>query len=446
MNILFIRPYYGINVNGDMGGDLGIVDYSSQITPDLSIIYSASLAKKYGITVDVRDCNAEKKYVKELLATLQGKKYEYIIVKAAAPSVKLDIKLCRILKRLGIGDRIVLAGHVAKILKEWIVENVSEIDEVPDTSMENYVFRNILKQNRDVCMNDFPVPCYADFPFDTYNDGERKIGYLWSSKGCNLRCSYCPYYFFYGKKIDNRDISMVIDDIQYMISLGINYIQFRDPFFTNNRQRILELCNTIIDKNIQFEWFCETRIDTIDAEVAEAMYRAGCRCVAFGVENADLEILKKYSRPVYELKKAIGNVEILKQYGIKTLAFYMVGFPEDTYESVTDTYKIAEKINTDYAQFNVFTLYSDTEMYSTKVTPDFFIPCENMTNINACKALSRGELVNIVEVFRANYSFMRLGLRHCIKEKEQGMLLKKRAVSIFNNQSQILDSIWNIKE
>ena len=30
-SVLFLRPFYGVNIISDMGGDLGVVDYSNQI-------------------------------------------------------------------------------------------------------------------------------------------------------------------------------------------------------------------------------------------------------------------------------------------------------------------------------------------------------------------------------------------------------------------------------
>lgn len=434
MKILFVRPYYGININGDMGGDIGTVDYSVQISPDLSFLYSVSLVAEYGMEVVAYDCNAEKMQVKELLKRIQGMNFDYIMVKAAAPSIKLDLLFCKKIRTLFKKSRIVVCGHVSAILKDYIVENVPEISDVADRSMEDYVFNNILNKKTKLTMDDLPRPNYELFDYTIYNDGNKKMGYLWSSKGCNLKCSYCPYYAYYGDKIDYRSISKVMDDIYYLVSLGINYVQFRDPFFTSNRKRVLELCNCIIESGLDFKWFCETRIDTLDEYLIEVMWKAGCRSVAFGVECADSTILKKYARPIYDYQKAVDNVKFLKEKNITSLAFYMVGFPEDTYESVTETYRLAEKIDSDYAQFNVFTVYPDTKLFNEKVDPEFFIEGENMTSKNICHNIPRSELESIVKEFKFSYSMRKFGLEYAVKEREYSLFSKGRGKKLFNRQ------------
>lgn len=432
MKVMFVRPYYGININGDMGGDIGTVDYSMQISPDLSFLYSVSLAADNGVDVAVYDCNAKKMQVKDFLEQVSNKQYDYILVKATAPSINLDLLFCKKLKDVFPDSNIVICGHVAKILKNYIEAKIKEIDYVVDTSMEQYVFNVILQRPGELTMDDLPSPNYQLVDNMLYNDGDKHIGYLWSSKGCNLKCSYCPYYAFYGDKIHYRSIHKVIGDIKYLVSLGINYVQFRDPFFTSNRRRVIELCNAIIDSGMDFKWFCETRVDTLDKSLIELMYKAGCRSIAFGVESADATILKKYGRPIYDYKKAIENVEFMKTTNITSLAFYMVGFPEDTYETVSKTFELAKSINSDYTQFNVFSIYPDTKLYSEDVDPSFFIEGENMTRKHACHAIPRSELESIAKEFRFVYNMTKFGLEYAIKEDEYALSSRERGKKMFN--------------
>ena len=99
MRIQIIRPYYGINVNGDMGGDLGIADFSSQVTPDLSLVYAYSLLKSFGENVKVCDCNTDKLLASSYISKVFIDQYDEIYVKFAAPTVQLDIAFCCLLKR-----------------------------------------------------------------------------------------------------------------------------------------------------------------------------------------------------------------------------------------------------------------------------------------------------------------------------------------------------------
>lgn len=59
-SVLFLRPFYGVNIISDMGGDLGVVDYSNQICCDVSILYAASLSQSLGMNTTVIDANARR--------------------------------------------------------------------------------------------------------------------------------------------------------------------------------------------------------------------------------------------------------------------------------------------------------------------------------------------------------------------------------------------------
>jgi hypothetical protein len=140
MNMLLLRPYYGININSDMHGDLGIADHLPLVFPDLSFIYAATLAKQAGhVNLDVIDANGEKSFPHAVIKRLKSH-YDMIIVKSAAPSVQYDISFAKTLKHKYPSSKLYFSGHIAKILKPWIKKNVAEIDEVIEEPLENFVY------------------------------------------------------------------------------------------------------------------------------------------------------------------------------------------------------------------------------------------------------------------------------------------------------------------
>jgi radical SAM superfamily enzyme YgiQ (UPF0313 family) len=50
--------------------------------------------------------------------------------------------------------------------------------------------------------------------------------------------------------------------------------------------------------------------------------------------------------------------------GIRTVAGFMVGFPEDTEESILGVLAYARKVNPTYANFNIVTPYPGTEFFT----------------------------------------------------------------------------------
>lgn len=441
MRIQIIRPYYGINVNGDMGGDLGIADFSSQVTPDLSIVYAYSLLKSFGEDVEVCDCNTDKLLASSYISKVLIDQYDEIYVKFAAPTVRLDIDFCRLLKRKAPNAKIQVFGHVAKILKEWIKQNVSEISCVIEQPLD-VEFAKKYKAENDFSTLDYLVaPCYEDFVYKNYNDTERSIGYLWGSRGCTMTCNYCPYTAYYGKEVVSRSIDLLIQDIKKLTTIGVDYIQFRDPFFTYNRQRVIEFCTKILENNIKIQWMCETRIDTLEEELVHLMKKAGCISIAFGIETSNSEVMKLHARKGYNLERIKGIIRYCKSLHIDTLAFYILGFEGDTWESMSKTYQMACDLDSSYAQFNVFTLYPDTYEQMEGITPMFFTEAKNLTKKKVNKSISIDQLLMCATHFMDAYNKRVFGLEYTINKRMLETMIESRGKRVLESEKEKMKSI-----
>lgn len=398
MKLLILRPYYGITICSDMMGDLGTAEHLPQVFPDLSLVYAATIAKKdKSVQLDVIDANAEKLFPKDTVKRM-GEKYDIIILKAASPTIKYDIDFARYLKKHNYTSRIVITGHTAKLLKGWIMKNAPEIDEIPEVPTEHYV--NSILENRMLSLhiNEFPTPDYSLFPYEKYViiTGDMR-GCLYMSRGCAVGCSYCPYASFYGKKFEFRSVDKVIDDIKHLLSLGFKTIQFRDQFFSAKRETVFELCRSIIDQGLKFDWFCETRLESLDTELIDIMVEAGLKFIFFGVESAAENMLQSYNRPVYGVEKTKSLIDYLHKKKVLTLAFYIVGFPDESWDTLKNTYDLALKLGSICSDFSIYMPSLTDEEFEklypgVEITPDLFVPFENMMNIKSARNFSIEQL------------------------------------------------------
>ncbi|HEX9058760.1 MAG TPA: B12-binding domain-containing radical SAM protein [Clostridia bacterium] len=401
MNLLILRPYYGITVCSDMMGDLGIAEHLPQVLPDLSLIYAATIAKNdKALDLDIIDANAEKLFPKDVIKRL-GKKYDVILLKTASPTIKYDIDFARYLKKNNYTSRIVLGGHTAKLLKNWIAKHAPEIDDVSEVPIEYYVNGMLENGLPSLDINEFPTLDYTLFPYDKYVllTGDMR-GSLYMSRGCAVGCSYCPYASFYGKKFEFRSVDKVIEDIKHQLSLGFKTIQFRDQFFTADRKRVFELCRSIIDQGLKFEWYCETRLESLDPELIDIMVEAGLIFISFGVESAQGDTLQNYNRPVYGLEKTKSLIDYLHEKNVITLAFYIVGFPDETWDTLQSTYNLALKLASKCAVFNIYMPSLKEEEFKKQypdieITPDLFIPFENTLNLKSARNFSLEQMIEL---------------------------------------------------
>jgi radical SAM superfamily enzyme YgiQ (UPF0313 family) len=92
------------------------------------------------------------------------------------------------------------------------------------------------------------------------------------------------------------------------------------------------------------------------------MKKAGCWILFLGIESGSQKILDAIDKriSIEQVKKA---VRILKDAGIQVLGSFMIGFLQDTVETIKQTIKFAKSLNLDYAEFSILTPYPGTPIY-----------------------------------------------------------------------------------
>lgn len=185
-----------------------------------------------------------------------------------------------------------------------------------------------------------------------------------SSRGCAFSCNYCPYILV-ENKVRFREPAAVLEEIQYGRQVhGFRSFKFRDPLFGANRRRLPELIEHLgrLDRKVQFS--IETRIDLMPRETLAALRDVGLTAITVGIETPAEDTLRNYRRrPIADDQQA-EFIAACRELGIRTAAGFMIGFPEDTPESILAVLRYAKQLNPTYANFNIVTPYPGTEFYT----------------------------------------------------------------------------------
>src|SRR5256885_7170980 len=205
-------------------------------------------------------------------------------------------------------------------------------------------------------------------------DRTRKFGIKWSSRpvgggypllasrGCPEFCTYCPHRILAGYRA--RSISNIVDEIERLCSMVSRpYVIFRDPLFTEQRDRVVELCDEIKRRGLNLTFEAETRLDRLDVGLLDRLYAAGFRAMSFGVESLDPATLKKSGRRPIPQSHQREIIEHCRKLGIVTAAFYVLGFLQDDWNSVAATIDYATDLGSTIAQFKILTPYPGTPMF-----------------------------------------------------------------------------------
>lgn len=180
-----------------------------------------------------------------------------------------------------------------------------------------------------------------------------------TSRGCPFKCIFCKIF---SQNVYMRPSEQVIQEFQEIASLGIKDIQVYDDTFTWSKKRVMEICRGILDLGLEVRWAVRDRVNKADPEMYALMKKAGCYRIHFGVESGSKRILAATGKAITleEVKRA---VTLARDAGFDTLAYYMFGFLDETYEDALATIDFSIKLDTKYAVFAVLIPYPGTKIY-----------------------------------------------------------------------------------
>ena len=195
------------------------------------------------------------------------------------------------------------------------------------------------------------------------NITKSRISYI-ASRGCPFNCIFCSSSSLWGRKYKQVPIDIVIKDIKELSILGFKHIDFRDDFFTVRKDWTYKLAKVLKELNI--EWTCQTRLDSVDRKLLQTMYDSGCTIIRFGIESFNdksLKLLKKGE--TYE--KIIQTLNILDKMDFKEIRLsLMIGIPDETMEDVKHTIDLCKKYSRFKYRFWALTPIVGTELYDKR--------------------------------------------------------------------------------
>jgi anaerobic magnesium-protoporphyrin IX monomethyl ester cyclase len=219
-----------------------------------------------------------------------------------------------------------------------------------------------------------PFPARKLTPYGRYGSllsRRRPSTTMFTSRGCPHRCIFCDRPQM-GKRFRARSAANVVDELQECSDMGIREVLIYDDTFTLDRRRVLDICEGIRERGLDVVWDARARVDTVDGELLSAMRSAGCDRIHFGVESGNGEILKTLCKGI-TLAQAEDAFRLASDAGIQTLAYFMIGAPHETVETVRETMDFAQRLDPDYVHFSIATPFPATGLYRMGLESGMFL-------------------------------------------------------------------------
>lgn len=184
-----------------------------------------------------------------------------------------------------------------------------------------------------------------------------------AGRGCPSRCIFCPAGSASGYRLRTRSPHLLVEEIRDCVErYGIREFLFNGDTFTMKKKWLLELCQGIVDAGLDIRWGCNSRVDTMDRDRAEALRRAGCWVVAFGVESGDAGMLEKMGKGSCP-EQAEAAFAVCREAGLATHAFCIIGLPWESRESLQKTERHLRRLDPDFFDINVAYPLPGTSFY-----------------------------------------------------------------------------------
>jgi len=175
----------------------------------------------------------------------------------------------------------------------------------------------------------------------------RRLSSFDAGRGCPFQCSFCTIINVQGRKSRWRTADHIEALIRKNLTQGIRRFFITDDDFARNKEwePILDRCIAMREGEglpISFTIQVDTLCHKIPRFI-EKCARAGCRNVFIGLENINPTSLigaKKRQNKIGEYRKMF---QAWKDHGCTTVAGYILGFPDDTPESIARDIEIIKK-------------------------------------------------------------------------------------------------------
>jgi anaerobic magnesium-protoporphyrin IX monomethyl ester cyclase len=198
-----------------------------------------------------------------------------------------------------------------------------------------------------------PVPDWASFPIREYIDRHQTNGInlgrsmpILGTRGCPFQCTFCSNPAMWTQRWIARNPILLADEMErYAREYGVTNFDFQDLTAIVKRQWIVDFCGELIRRDLKITWQMPsgTRAEVFDAEVADLLYRSGCRALAFAPESGSPEILKVVKKQV-DLDHMLMAMRAAVRRGLKLSCFIVIGFPDDTPATLGQTLSLIRRM------------------------------------------------------------------------------------------------------
>lgn len=357
----------------------------AKLAPPLGVAYLAGYARAHGHEVEVLDLNLTGYNPRRLELVLKRFDPAIVGVSAFTETYPNAVGIAGQVKEHDPGITVVMGGPHPCILPDDVVaeravdyvavsEGEATLVEVAEIvaglRSPGDVAGLVWKRDGEVVHNprrelldpdSLGLPARDLLSLEFYAD---PFNVLTARGGCPYRCPFCSASHIWSGTHRPRSPQAVVDELEVLIrDFGASYVFFVDDIFTLRREWVVELMGEMERLGGAITWGCGTRVDRVDEDLITLMASHGCVGIQYGVESGAQTILDSVKG--IDRDTAVEAVRMSVAAGISTTASFMVPFPEDTEETIRETFAFMDVLKNEGTEIlmSYTTPYPGTAFY-----------------------------------------------------------------------------------
>ena len=190
-----------------------------------------------------------------------------------------------------------------------------------------------------------------------------------ASRGCPFQCSFCSEWPFWRAGWRPYDPEAIVEQLDILVNRsGRKNIWFGDDCFNVNRDHVVAICEGILQREIDVNWYYQGRADLLvkHKDLLPLMRRSGNRMVQLGIEASNDEQRDELNKQL-STETVEEAVRLLREHDIVCQGMQIVGLPSDSPRTMEQKVHLANRLDIDFPVFLIYTLFPGAPAYEEAV-------------------------------------------------------------------------------
>ncbi|MEK7990295.1 MAG: radical SAM protein, partial [Thiotrichaceae bacterium] len=294
---------------------------------------------------------------------------------------------------IALGEGEVQIVKVAEGLENNDTKNFSQIKSFAYRDEQGVIHVNEQREWIDYAalpMQAWDMVSFSDFEMDlshysNFKQHEIKnVVPVISERGCPFKCTFCDMYIVQGRKLRRRNVQKFVDELEFLVNeCGQQFFTFMDDNLTVDNKHILGICKEVIKRklDIQFTTSGGLGMNSLRTDIIDAMVEAGMTSALLAPEHGSDYIRNDIVKKGLNRDTIFKVVEDLKKHRVSLAGNWIMGFPEDTDETLQETMDMIDELQLDRNWVGTLIPFPSTPVFEQCVKDDLFIEGIDVKNL-----------------------------------------------------------------